>query len=267
MSCNCTTTTAVSPSGECLPTVADDCAVAKDTSLCQPCYSDPECLTSDQSDGTTLANTWLDACCHNEGVILIGRSGSKLAKFTKSGFLKIDKGYASVVSAVPLSLTTLWHRIWKTTSTTRPILGAPLPYTYQVVGSATGEIHGIKGPADEDAVSVWDSATSEFTQMPLSEVPLPRKGVLARASNIELTGYAPIAEGGLATAVREQKALSGKGLVLLTEVNTIDSTCECADQNGTASVTTALTPPSSDGVYNVIVTVVGGVATFSYEEQ
>lgn len=248
MSCNCTTPAAVSPTGECLPLVIDDCAVAKDVSACTPCYSDPQCLASDQSDGTTLAATWLDACCHNEGVTLLGRVGSKLAKFTGSGFIALTGGYASVVPSVPLNLTTIWHRLWKTTPTRRPILGAPLPYNYMAVGSAEGKIHGIKGPSDESATPVWDADTQEFTQMPLSEVPLPRKGVLARANNIELVGYAPIASNGLATAVRDQKALSGKGLVILTEVNTIDSTCECADQNGTASKASTLALPVPDGV-------------------
>ncbi len=248
MSCNCTT-----PEHTCLPTVAEDCGIAKSTSLCVPCYSDPTCLTSDQSDGTSLASSWSDACCHAEGVTLLGRVGSKLAKLAGTGFIKITNGVASVVPAVPLSLTTLWHNFFKTGSGLRPVLGEPLPFTYLAVGDADGNLHGIKGPSEEDSTPVWNYATTEYTQTPLSEVPFPRKGVISRASNIELVGYAPIAADGEATDVRQQKALSGSGLVLLTEADTIDSTCECASGNGTASKasTLALPVPDGDEVYTL----------------
>ncbi len=249
--CNCTTPTIVSPSGECLPTVADDCAIARDASICKPRYSDPHCIGSDQSDGTTLATTWSDACCHSEGVTLLGRVGSKLAKLAGDGFIKITNGYASVVSAVPLSLTTLWHHFFKTGPGVRPILGDPLPFNYLAVGDANGNLHGIKGPSDQVTVTVWDYTANEYNQTPLSELPLPRKGVLATGTNLELTGYAPIVESGDIATVRQQKALSGSGLVILTEVVTPDSTCECADGNGTASVasTLALPVPDADEVY------------------
>jgi len=253
MSCNCQPATVTSPTGECLPTIADECALAKDATLCTPCPSDDSCLNSDQSDGTTLASTWLDAGCYSEGVYILGRVGSKLARFAGTGFIKLVNGSASVVSSVPLKASTIWHRWWKPTATSSPILGEPLAYPYLTIASTTGDLHAIKGPVSEDAIPYWDAGTAEFTQKPVSEIELDRKGVIPRADDIELVGYTPIAEGGEATAVRRMKALSGAGLVVLTEQATIDDSCDCAPGSGTASVATtlALPVPVADETYTL----------------
>jgi hypothetical protein len=251
MSCNCTTITPLSPDGECLPTVEADCAITKNVTVCKSCPSDNECLKSDQSDGTTLASSWTDAGCYAEGVTILGRVGSKLARFAGSGFIALENGIASVVQSVPLRVSTIWHRWWKPTPASVPVLGDPLAYPYGVVADSNGDLHAIKGPADEDATPVWDSTAKEFTQKPLSEVALDRKGVLLRANNIELVGYAPIVEAGDPKTVRPMRALNGAGLVVLTEAVTVDPTCECAPGAGTASKasTLSLPVPVADEVY------------------
>lgn len=247
MSCNCTSITPVSPDGDCLPTIADDCALAKTVTVCKSCPSDDECLRSDQSDGTTLTSSWTDAGCYSEGVTILGRVGSKLARFAGTGFIALESGVAKVVSSVPIKLATIWHRWWKPTATSAPILGEPLAYPYLAIADTEGNLHAIKGPADEDAVPHWDSTTKEFTQKPVSEIELDRKGAILRANNLELVGYAPIAEGGEVDAVRPMRALNGKGLVVLTEAATVDGTCECAPGAGTASKASTLALPVPDG--------------------
>ena len=249
MSCSCQQP-AVNPD---LPTIEQDCAISKPTSLCKTCVSDDTCLKSDSSDGTTLTSSWQDAGCYSEGVTILGRVGSKLARFAGSGFIKLESGVASVVSAVPLRAITLWHRWWKPSAASPPILGEPLAYPYQAVADTDGNIHGIKGVDAEDSISMWNSTTKEFSQTPVSEINHTKKGVFDRASEIELTGFAPIANGGDAETVRPEKALSGKGLVILTEQATISNSCNCAPGSGTASVasTLALPVPVADETYTL----------------
>jgi hypothetical protein len=253
MSCNCQTITPVSPDGDCLPLIADECALAKGTSICKQCPSDDECLRSDQSDGTTLASSWTDAGCYSEGVTLLGRVGSKLARFAGSGFIKLDSGIASVVTSVPIKLATIWHRWWKPTAASTPILGEPLAYPYLTIADTEGNLHAVKGPVSEDAIPYWDAGTAEFTQKPVSEIELDRKGVIPTAADIELVGYTPITEGGDVETVRRMKALSGSGLVILTEAVTPDPTCVCAPGAGTASKasTLALPVPAAAEVYTL----------------
>jgi hypothetical protein len=180
-------------------------------------------------------------------VTILARIGDKLARFAGSGFIKLDSGIASVVSSVPIKLTTIWHRWWKPTPASPPILGEPLTYPYAAVADTDGNIHAIKGPASENAVPHWDATTKEFAQKPVSEIELDRKGVILRANNLELVGYAPIADGGAVDAVRPMRALNGKGLVILTEAATIDGTCECAPGAGVASKASTLALPVPDG--------------------
>ena len=251
MSCNCQNIVPLSPSGECLPSITDECAFTRAESICREV--DPSCVNSTDSEGTTLANSWTDAACYNSGATILARVGSKLARFSGTGFISLVNGVASVVTSVPLRVSTIWHRWWKATPTSAPILGEPLAYPYQVIADSNGTLHGIRGPEDEKAVGVWNPATKDFTQTPLSEVPKQVKGVVRTSTGIELTGFAPIAGGGDVAAVRDMKALSGSGLVILTEQVTVDDSCECAPGSGTASVaaTLELPTPVADETYTL----------------
>lgn len=247
MSCTCQQPV-TSPDGECLPTISN-----QPTSLCKECPSDNNCLQSDASDGTTLTSSWLDSGCYSEGVTILGRVGSKLARFAGSGFIALESGVAKVVTSVPLKVATLWHRWWKTSAASPPILGEPLAYPYQVIADTDGNLHAIKAVDDEDCIAKWDSATKTFIQTPVSELPKTHKGTIVPRNNIELTGFAPIADGGDADAVRAISALSGKGIVILTEQATVDNACGCAPGTGVASVasTLALPVPIADETYTL----------------
>jgi hypothetical protein len=193
----------------------------------------------------------LDSCCHSTGLTILARVGDKLARFSGSGFLELVNGKFNVVQSIPIQLSTLWHRWWKPTAASRPILGEPLAYPYLAIGNASGDLHGIKGPDLEDAVPHWNSTTKEFTNKPISEIALCQKGLLPRASALELTGYAAIPEDGSTTAVRCLSTLEGSGLLWADPVPTVDTDCECAPQPSTASVVSALEFPSGAGPYTL----------------
>ena len=231
------------PSGESLPSVEDACAVKSPQSACKTCPSDDESLRADTSEGTTLANSWSDAQCHVENLTILARVGQKLARFTGTGFIALDSGIARVVNSVPLKLQNLWHKWWKPTATSRPILGEPLPYPMMAVGDDKGNIHAIQGPTAEDATPYWDSAAEQFTQRPISENRLPRKGVVTSVADLELVGYVPISDGQPVDTVRDMKALAGAGLMYLETTVTVDDGCECAPNNGVASVAKTLPLP------------------------
>ena len=239
MSCSCQKIVVTSPEGDALPTVGQDYAISKPQAVCKTCVVDDNCLTSDASDGTTLASSWLDTTCQSSGVTLLGRVGSKLARLAGSGFIQIENGIASVVPSVPLRLTTLWHRWWKPTQASPPILGAPLPHPYQVIADDEGNFHGIKGVDSEDSISLWDSTTKTFVHTPLSEIPHYAKGLLPRATGLELTGFTPIAALGDVNSIRPEQVLSGTGLVFLTEQATVAGGCNAAK----ASVANTLALP------------------------
>lgn len=259
MSCNCTNQVV-------LPTIAEDQAVTTGVvSSCTPCSEDSECSTG--SEGSVVTSAWLDTCCANEEVSLFGRVNDRLTRFTKSGFLKLTNGKASVVSAVPMSLTTLWHKFFKTGPNNRPVLGDPLPFPYLAIGDANANPHGIKGIDDEDSAPYWNSTTKQWEITALSEFPKCQKGLLDRATTGEILILQPIAADGEADAVRCFKTLQGSGILVVNSVATVDSECTCPGCEPSpafASVVSFLENPETNGTYTLKVTMSGGVATHAW---
>ena len=144
------------------------------------------------------------------------------------------------------------------------MLGAPLAYPYQVIADDQGNLHGIRGEPDKDAVSVWDGTLEKFTIKPLSETTHQKKGPLEQAAQLELTGFAPLSDR-CAETVRVEKGLSGSGLVFLTVVDTSSDECGCTGANATVSVAAALAlPPSDDNLYRL--TCLNGELAWAIEE-
>ena len=245
-----------------LPQIAD--IPASPQARLEVCCEDPSLVPADPGTGTVLNATWTDAACHKDGITILGRVGTTLARFAGSGFIKLVDGVASVVTSVPLSVRTLWHRWWKASSTANPVLGAPLAYPYQVIADDQGNLHGIRGEPDKDAVSVWDGTLEKFTIKPLSETTHQKKGPLEQAAQLELTGFAPLSDR-CAETVRVEKGLSGSGLVFLTVVDTSSDECGCTGANATVSVAAALAlPPSDDNLYRL--TCLNGELAWAIEE-
>lgn len=218
MSCNCT-------SQIILPTVADDYAASTGTS--QTCSTCEDGVASDASLGSDVPSNFLDTQCANSGITLLARIGNKLSRFTGSGFLKLEKGKASVVCNIPLMLTTLWHEYGKISFTRGPVPGNPLPFKYLPVGDAKGNVHAIKGVSDEDCSLTWKSADGAFEIKPTSENEKTHKGLLPRRTTLELVGYAPIPDGGNPDQVRPLSSLQGSGIIVVDSIATVDSDCNC----------------------------------------
>lgn len=242
MPCSCNTTAE-------LPQISD--IPTSPQARTEVCCDDPSLVAADPGTGTDLNASWTDAACYKDDVVILGRVGTRLARFAGSGFIKLVNGVASVVTSVPLSVRTLWHHWWKASATANPVLGAPLDYPYQVIADASGNLHGIRGESDKDAVPFWNSTTEKFAMTPVAEITHQKKGPLVQASGIELTGFAPLSTR-CSTTVRQERGLSGTGLVVLSEVDTSDDDCGCAETNNTVSVATALAlPPSDDSLYRL----------------
>lgn len=253
MSCSCNTIPVTSPSGECLPTLPDPCSSTPES--CN-CVTDTACLDSSASEGATVPAWVLDSGCYSENVTLLGRAGSKLARLAGNGFIRITNGKASVVSSVPIQIRTLWHRWFKVTSKKMPVLGEPLGFPYQVIASASGDLHGIRGLDDVDSITVWNGTTKEFSQVPAVELSKDQKGLLPVVAELELAGYAPIPEGGTGLEERPLSSLYGEGLVVLSNRTTVSDPPGCGgceEGLGVASVAaTIASPPEGTHVLKCI---------------
>lgn len=225
MPCSCQTPTST-PTGEPLPLISDACPENACTALSQ-CCTDPESLPSAISDGATLPAWATDAGCYDTGVTLLGRVGNKLARLIGSGFLQLTNGQVSVVTSVPLKVSNLWHRWWKTSPTSRPIIGEPLDFPLHIVSDCNGNLHAIKGGTEEDSQHVWDYNAASWKTVPLSEIVPRRKGLIERTTGLEITGFVPIPLSSPSDSVRYEKVLRGEGLVVLTEQDTVFSDALC----------------------------------------
>jgi hypothetical protein len=236
MSCNCNN----------LPTIADSCATPKTTSTCPTCPTTDESLKNDTSEGTTLANTWLDSTCSPDELVILARKGDKLARFSGSGFIKIDSGLASVVTSIPLKVTTIYHNYWKQTAASAPIPGEPLPFKFQVVADCLGDLHAIQGTPEKDSLTLWDASEKKFVQTPVEEVPKCVKGLLPRRETIELVGYKHISAGGSTDEIRCLSTLAGEGIIVVNQVDTVADPADPCDTSK-ASVASFLANPEPEG--------------------
>ena len=240
MSCPCQTNNG-------LPLITDDVPV-QSTLPATTCCDDQTALPSSPTDGSDISSWATDAACYNENVVLLGRVGNRLARLVGSGFIAITNGYASIVQSVPLKVRDLWHRWWKSSPTATPVLGAPQNFPYQVIADSYGELHAIKG-GEYDSVKVWDASEGVFVDTELTDLPKCQKGVINRAPVLELVGYEPIPEQGSETAERCLKGLTGSGLVIASERDTVASACPQGDEVVTVMSTFALPEPVADETY------------------
>lgn len=266
MPCSCQTAT-TAPTGEPLPLLADDCPVIADADLSQ-CCTDPESLPSAISDGATLPAWATDAGCYDTGVTLLGRVGNKLARLVGSGFLQIANGQVAVVPSVAIKIKSLWHRWWKTTPTSRPIVGEPLDFPYQVIADGNGDLHAIKGTTEEDSQHMWDASANTWKTVPISEIPKCQRGRLPQADLLELVGFEPITTEGAITDVRCLKGFSGSGLIHMVPQTTVATDCTCPgctpEVTPTMQVATYLETPAADN-NSYVLKCIDGVLTWVLE--
>lgn len=229
-----------------LPTVSQDYTVHNNTTP-TPCCS-PEADESCASSGCTVPSYLTDAGCYSEGVTLIGRYGTKLARLAGDGFIKITGGLASVVSSVPLVIRELNHNWWKPANSVTPIIGEPLAFNYLAVGAERGALRGIKGVSGEVSSPVFDPTANTFTMQPLSEQSKCIKGQMAQVEALELTGFVPLTVSDELTDIRCPKGFSGAGILVVSRVATVPGNA-CNDEF--TSVATLLAKPSGSGPYTL----------------
>lgn len=245
MACNCTSKLARNPTGEPFPVIDVPCDSAPN--CCDPCDSTP-------SEGAVVPSALMDSCCANEDVTLIARVGNKMTRFTKSGFLQLVKGKATVVKTVDLMLSQLYHARHKIPGYGIPRIGEPLDSNYSVVADETGQMFAQRGSDDEDSLRMWDKDLVKYTTKPVSELPKTHKGLLPGEDELEIVGFAPIAADGNPATVREMHVLSGEGIIVFTKQATVASDCLCEGCQpvaAEASVARFLANPTGDGVYTL----------------
>jgi hypothetical protein len=294
--CNCTTsspapssTVPVNPS---LPSLDDlSAACATDASCTQdtclgstpasitagPVCSDPNAIRSTASCGFTLPTGYTDAINDNSnsGVTLLGRIGSKLAKLSGNGFIQVVNGLAFVVSSVRLRVTDLWHEWWRPAGiNTRPVIGTPYDFPYQVIADSDGVLHAIKGLSGEgithDSIQVWDLSAGAWVTRQVADFPILKRGLLPTLTELELVGFAPIATSGSSDDVRQLSRLQGSGILIIEQQATIDSSCACEGCTpvpAVSSVARFLANPTEDGTYSLKVVVTDGEAVHQWVED
>lgn len=273
MSCNCTTPAAVAPVNPELPTLSALSQACADTTLCatDECLgttpasvtgtpvarcADSNALRSSASCGYTLPNGFTDPINdrNGEGVTLLGRIGAKLAKLAGSGFIRIVDGKAFIVASVPIKLSTLWHQWWKPAGiNARPALGDPLPFHHAVIADSEGNLHGIKG-GTEDASAVWSAEREQWEIKAEADRTLCKRGHLERAASLELVGLEAIPALGTGTEIRDLKTLAGSGIIVVEQVATTASSCDCPGCEpvpAVSSVASFLPFPTGDSTWSL----------------
>lgn len=267
MSCNCSKPIpAPAPSVESLPTISTCDAPHCDKSCESPITGahlqgspistcpDPSSIRSSASCGFTLPQQWTDSVVADEDVVLLGRWGRKLSRFTGSGFLQLVKGKAKLVQSVRLKISTLWHEWWKPPGINKnPVLGNPIPVSHLVV-SEDGEPHLWAGRTDEDSLPIFNKETNKWEVRPASEVPHCAKGHLPGENAVELVGFKPIPANGSIEDVRCLSRLSGSGIIVVNQAPSVASGCACGGCQaapGVSSIATFLPNPDGPGTFTL----------------
>lgn len=254
MSCNCATPAAVVPTNPELPPLAALTGACAESALCatDECLgttpaslvgstggcADGNALRSSASCGYTLPTGFTDPINDrgNDGVTLLGRIGSKLARLAGSGFIRLIDGKAFVVQTIPLKVADLWHQWWKPAGiNTRPVLGDPLPFTNAVIADSDGNLHAIRGGA-EDATKFWDAELEHWEVKPVADITPSHRGHLERAATLELIGIEAISVAGTGAEIRDFKTLAGSGIIVVEQAATTPSSCACEGCEPVAAV-------------------------------
>jgi hypothetical protein len=245
MSCNCNKSV--------LPLVDED-QLRVNPSAAAPCCEDANALSSDTSDGATVDSWATVSVCATENVTLLGRIGNVCARLVGTGFIKITDGKASIVSSIPIRVRDMWHEWWRPARGRNPVPGVPKDFPYAVIADSAGDLHAIKGDPDADSVQVWNSSLNVFETLPVSAFPKKQRGLLPRAAALEIVGLAAIPENGSTTAVRDFSTLSGSGILVITQQDTVPSNCACPGcdpEASVASVATFLANPVGAGPFTL----------------
>ena len=140
-----------------------------DNSPVAPTCENPKAQFSKDTDGKDISD-WLDAKPVKR-MTLFGRVGKFLSKLKGEGVLWLDQdGQVSVKKYIPSKNTRLWHRWYKPTSTSAPVIGNPMNYPYKDITDFDGNSYSVMGLPNEDSFELWNAETGEYEQRPISEL-------------------------------------------------------------------------------------------------
>ena len=195
--------------------------------LTVPSPCDQAVIDSVPATGKNLGTEWANALPVDK-MILLGRQGTKLTKFTGDGHVVVEKGVARLVSSVALKTTALWHYGARVSGATYTP-GDPKPHTYNVAVDSDGTCYAIKGLLDTDSFQVWNAETQLWEIRPASRFPLCVGAKVPMENGIELIGFKPLGADEAEDTERCMKMLCGEGMVILDEVMAPGECKECPD--------------------------------------
>ena len=208
-----------------LPEDCPDC----DNSEVKPTCENPKASTSTDTNGHELSHCWLDATPVTK-MTLLGRVGRFLAKLTGEGVLWLDKnGEVSIKKFLPFRTSHLWHKWYKPTANSAPIIGNPMNYPYKVITDLDGNPFTIMGLPNEDSIEVYNHETQEYEQRPITDFPVCVSEKLTPSNtNFELVGFEALSESDSTDLRRCLKRISGEGMICLKRVPTAPTQiCDC----------------------------------------
>lgn len=217
---------------------------------CQSCgdnHPEGNCLNTKALGGTDpegydLGLCWVDAI-KVECITLLGRVGKKLAALKGEGalWLKPD-GTVCAMDTLPLKVSYLWHKWFKPTPSSSPVIGQPMPFPYQVVADLDGNAHVIQGLAEEDSITVWDFEDQLFYQKPVTDFPVCVRERLEYSPRLELVGFEPLGVGDDPDMLRCLKRIEGEGILVFKQVETSPTpVCDCDECGSMGQVKTTTT--------------------------
>ena len=202
---------------------------------CESCDSDPlhprcdnpKVEIANDTEGSQLPFTWVDAKPVAK-MTLLGRVGRFLARLKGEGVLWLESdGEVSVRKFLPFRTSHLWHKWYKPTPTSAPIIGNPMNYPYKVITDLDGNPFTVMGLPNEDSIEVFNHETKEFEARPVTDFPVCVSEQLDDSStNFELVGFEALNPTDSSDLRRCLKKISGEGMLCLKKVPTAACDCE-----------------------------------------
>lgn len=221
---------------KCIQDLLDECEACNTDKPEAKCFN-PRAKKAHHTHGYELPHQYLDAKPTLKMVVL-GRVGRCLARLFGEGALwQNADGTVELRKYLPLRAQHLFHQWFQPTPTSRPIIGAPLPFSYQFVSDLDGNPFLQRGLAEEDSITVWSHEASQFEQRPVTGFPICVRKKIESAPAIELVGFEPLSPLTDPETLRCLKKISGEGIIHFRTVQAPPTpVCSCDECEPTGAV-------------------------------
>lgn len=220
----------------CLDKIKEECESCKEDKPEYRCKN-PHAKHSTHDKGFELPFQYLNAKPTLKMVVL-GRVGRCLARLFGEGALwQNADGTVELRKWLPLRAQHLFHQWYQPTPSSRPIIGPPLPFSYQFVSDLDGNAFLQKGLAGEDSITVWSHDAEQFEQRPVTGFPICVRKKVEAAPAVELVGFEPLGQFDDPETLRCLKKISGEGIIHFRTVPApAEPVCSCDTCEPTGSV-------------------------------